>query len=97
MSGDLDFASAIEAAAAIRTGRVSSLELTERAFKRIDRFDPALRAFGYLLREKALVQAASADANRAAGAVLGPLMVCPSTSRKRSRSPSSRAPGGWTP
>ena len=68
MSSDLDFASAIEEAAAIRTGHVSSLELTERAFKRIDRFDPALGAFSYLLREEALVQAASADANRA-GAV----------------------------
>lgn len=52
---------------------MSSLELTERAFKRIDYFDPALRAFSYLLREEALVQAASADAQSAAGAVLGSL------------------------
>jgi amidase len=77
MSSDLDFASAIEAAAAIRTGRVSSRELTERAFKRIDHFDPALHAFSYLLREEALEQAARADAQRAGGTVLGPLHGAP--------------------
>jgi hypothetical protein len=56
-SQDLDFASALQAAEAIRKKQISSLELTERMFARIDRYNPQLNAFVYQLREDALAQA----------------------------------------
>ena len=54
---DLDFVSALQAAEAIRNKRVSSVELTQRTFERIDRLNPQLNAFTYQLREEALAQA----------------------------------------
>ena len=43
-SQDLDFATALQAASAIRKKQVSSVELTRRAFGRIDRHNPQLNA-----------------------------------------------------
>lgn len=74
---DLDFASAAEAADAIRSKRVSSVELTRRVFDRIDRYDPGLGAFVYQTREEALADAAKADAALAGGRSLGPLHGVP--------------------
>ena len=59
---DLDFATALQAAEAIRTKKVSSVELTERMFTRIDHYNPKLNVFAYQLREDALAQAKKADA-----------------------------------
>jgi len=58
---DLDFASALDAAAAIRSKRISSVELTEHMLARIDRYNPKLDAFVYLTRERALREARKAD------------------------------------
>src|ERR1035438_5014462 len=58
---DLDFASALDAAAAIRNKRVSSVELTERMLARIERYNPKLDAFVYVTRERALREAHKAD------------------------------------
>jgi amidase len=63
----LDFASALQAAEAIRKKQVSSLELTRRVCERIDRYNPQLNVFAYQLREDALAQAAKADAAQAKG------------------------------
>ena len=68
---DLDFSSALHAADAIRQKKVSSVELTQRAFERIDRFNPQLNAFTYQLRDEALAQAKSADEKQARGESLG--------------------------
>jgi amidase len=68
---ELAFGSALGAAEAIRTGRVSSLELTRQVFERIDRFNPAINAFAYPLRERALAQAREADEALARGQSLG--------------------------
>ena len=68
---DLDFAPALQAAEAIRKKQVSSVELTRRAFERIDRYNPQLNAFAYLLRDDALAQAGKADAALAKGGSLG--------------------------
>ena len=68
---DLDFASALEAAEAIRTKKVSSVELTQRMFARIDHYNPQLNVFAYQLREDALAQAKRADAALAQGKSLG--------------------------
>ena len=51
---DLDFASALDAAAAIRSKRISSVELTERMLARIERYSQKLDAFVYVTRERAL-------------------------------------------
>jgi amidase len=59
---ELDFATALQAAEAIRTKKISSVELTQRMFARIDRYNPQLNVFAYQLREDALAQAKKADA-----------------------------------
>lgn len=72
---DADFGSALEAAEAIRSKAISSLELTEHILRRIDAFQPKLNAYVYQLREEALDQARAADEaiarNRASGVFHG--------------------------
>jgi amidase len=58
---ELDFATALQAAKAIRSRKISSIELTKRIFARIDRYNPQLNVFAYQLREDALAQAKKAD------------------------------------
>src|SRR5947209_48693 len=58
---ELDFATALQAAEAIRTRKISSVELTQRMFARIDRYNLQLNAFAYQLRVEALAQARKAD------------------------------------
>lgn len=58
---DLDFFSALDAAAAIKLKKVSSVELTRRTFERIDKYNPKLNAFAYQLRDRALAEAHKAD------------------------------------
>jgi amidase len=74
---DLDFVSALEAAAAIKAKKVSSLELTQRMFARIDRYNPKLNAFAYQMREQALEQARAADEALSRGDRLGPFHGVP--------------------
>ncbi|MCU1286243.1 MAG: amidase family protein [Acidobacteriales bacterium] len=68
---NLDFASALQAAEAIRQKRVSSVELTRRVFERIDKYNPQLNAFVYQLRDDAMAQAKKADEAQAQGRSLG--------------------------
>jgi len=74
---DLDFASALEAAATIRARQVSSLELTRRMIARIDRYNPKLNAFAYQMRDQALARAAECDRALAKGGQLGPFHGVP--------------------
>ena len=74
---DLDFVPALEAAAAIRAKRVSSVELTRRVIERIDKYNPKLNAFTYQMREQALAQAREADAGLARGGDSGPFAGVP--------------------
>ena len=74
---DLDFVSALEVARAIRTKRISSVELVQRCFERIERFDPRLNAFVYKMKDEALAQAKKADQAQARGRSLGPLHGVP--------------------
>jgi len=67
----LDFATALQAADAIRRKQVSSVELTQRVFARIDHFNPQLNAFVYQLREDALARARRADEALSQGKSLG--------------------------
>ena len=73
----LEFASAVEAAEAIRKKRISSFELTQQMFARIDKYNPKLNAFAYQLREDAIARAKQADEERAGGKSLGPLHGVP--------------------
>ncbi|MGB8129981.1 MAG: amidase [Candidatus Angelobacter sp.] len=68
---DLDFATALQAAEAIRSKKVASVELTERMFARIDHYNPQLNVFAYQLREDVLAQARKADAALAQGEAPG--------------------------
>jgi len=74
---DRDFATALEAASAIRAKQVSSVELTNRMFARIDKYNPKLNAFAYQMRDQALAQAREADAAVSAGKHLGPFHGVP--------------------
>ena len=57
----------MQAAEAIRSKKVSSVELTKHIFERIDRFNPQLNAFVYQLRDEAMVAAKKADEGQARG------------------------------
>src|SRR5277367_5347318 len=56
-----DFATALDAAAAIRARRISSVELTELAFRRIDRYNPKINAVILEFRAASLARAREAD------------------------------------
>ncbi len=66
-----------EAAAAIRDGRTTSLELVEDCLARIEEIDGAIQAWAFLDPDHARLQARSADEHRMAGRTLGPLHGVP--------------------
>jgi len=76
---DLDFASALDAARAIRTGRVSSVELTTRMLDRIAQHNGKLNAIVMLARDEALARARAADEARARREFWGPFHGVPGT------------------
>lgn len=83
MSGEpeasFDFASAVEAAQAIRDGRTTSVALTRHILDRIERFEPQVNAFSYLRPEEATAEAEAADARLSASGPAGPLHGVPIT------------------
>src|SRR5689334_10042574 len=76
-SFDANFGSALEAASAIRNGKISSVELTQHVFERIERFQPKLNAFVYLMRDEALRRARRVDESVARRQDAGPLAGVP--------------------
>jgi amidase len=64
---DLAFAGAARQARLIADGEVSARELVEATLARIERVDPVLNAFRVVFAERALTEAAQADARRGAG------------------------------
>src|SRR5438270_4194883 len=68
---DPDFGSALDAAATIRAGKISSVELTKHILRRIDAFQPKLNAYVYQLREEALAAARKADESLARNEATG--------------------------
>jgi len=73
----LIFGSAQAAARAIRRKKISSFELTRLIFDQIDRHNPRLNAFAYLMRESALKESHRADERLARREALGPLHGVP--------------------
>ena len=86
-ASDLDFASALAAARAIRAREVSSLELTEHVLDRISRFNPRINAIVTQTADAALARAREADEALARKEWWGPFHGVPCTSRTRSRRP----------
>jgi AtzE family amidohydrolase len=68
--------SALDAAAAVRSGTASAVEIAEAALAHIAACNPALNAFTAITAERALADAASID-RRAQGEPLGPLAGAP--------------------
>lgn len=64
-------------ALALREGRITAAELTERSLARIAALEPRLQAFLHLDAPRARAQAQALDRLRAAGTDLGPLMGVP--------------------
>jgi aspartyl-tRNA(Asn)/glutamyl-tRNA(Gln) amidotransferase subunit A len=62
---------------ALRAGVVSAVGVTRAALERIQRLNPALRAFARVDAERALGDAATLDAERSVGRVRGPLHGVP--------------------
>jgi amidase len=77
--GDLDFASALGAARAIRRGDVSSVELTTRMLDRITQHNARINAVVTLIGDSALARAKAADEARARGEWWGPFHGVPCT------------------
>ena len=73
---DLAFAGLAEQAERVRSGQVTSRQLTELAIARIKRLDPQLRAFRVVLEDQALAEADQADA-RVRGGDERPLLGVP--------------------
>ena len=69
--------SAIEASDAVRSGKRSSVDLTEQCLAAIAAHNPALNAFVHLDADGALAEAARVDARVAAGEDPGPLAGVP--------------------
>jgi amidase len=78
-AADLDFASALDAARAIRSGKVSSVELTTRVLERIAQHNAKLNAIVTLTADAALARAREADAALARREWWGPFHGVPCT------------------
>ena len=74
---DLAFMGVPALAALLRSGAVTSVELTELYLRRLERYDGRLKAVVSLTRERALRQARRADAELARGQTRGPLHGIP--------------------
>ncbi|MGH9843976.1 MAG: amidase [Blastocatellia bacterium] len=74
---DPSFGTATQAAAALRAGVISSRELTQHVFKRIQKHNPKINAFVTLVEEQAIEQARSADELRARKQAVGKLAGLP--------------------
>ncbi len=77
MSDDITKLSAVEMAASMAAGDLSSRELTEAHLARISQVDDEVHAFLHVDREAALTAAEAVDRLRSAGEPLGPLAGVP--------------------
>jgi len=78
-SSDLSFVSALDAARAIRSKKVSAVELTTQQLDRIARYNPPLNAVVTVMREEALARARAADEALARDEWWGPFHGVPCT------------------
>jgi Asp-tRNA(Asn)/Glu-tRNA(Gln) amidotransferase A subunit family amidase len=74
---DIAFLSILEQASLLRSGKLSSVELTRIYFDRIQRYDSVLHAVVTLTEDRAMRQARAADEELSAGEWRGPLHGIP--------------------
>ncbi len=84
----------VEASAALRAGKVSSVELTRQCLANIERLEPKLNAFITVTAEHALSQAKKADDELANGSDHGPLHGIPISLKDLYRTKGIRTTGG---
>lgn len=95
--------SALEIAERLREGSLTSVEVVEACFARIDAFDDKVHAFVHLDRDGALATAREVDRARAAGETLHPLAGVPialkdnMVTRGKDTTCCSRILSGWKP
>ena len=77
MIDDLHYQTLTDVAAQIAAGQLTSTQVTQALLTRIDQLEPTLHAFITVLEERALEQAAAADARRDQGRSLGALHGVP--------------------
>lgn len=82
---DPAYATVAEISKALDDGVASAVEISERAFSRLETLDPHLNAFICTTRERALREAAASDARRSKGESLGPLDGVPYQEYRPSR------------
>lgn len=70
---DLGYLEIGEAAAALASGELTSLDLTESVLDRVERLNPTLNAYTLVMADSARADARAADSRTAAGRRLGPL------------------------
>jgi amidase len=93
----LHFASALDAAHAIRTRQVSSVDLTGHMLQRVDTFNPKLRALVTLTAESAMDRARHADEALARGEWWGPFHGVPCTIKDTFETAGVRTTAGAPP
>lgn len=81
MSSDFLMLSASEIARLIRSKQISAVEAVKASLARIDMVNPKINAVVAFCRERALAEAAEADAMLAAGKLKGPLHGVPFTAK----------------
>jgi Asp-tRNAAsn/Glu-tRNAGln amidotransferase A subunit and related amidases len=85
MDSDLVRQSAATLSAAMQSGEVTSVQVTEACLARIAEVDDEVHAFLHVDREAAVATAADIDTRRAAGEELGPLAGVPLALKTSSR------------
>ncbi len=91
---DLAALSLTEAAAKVRSGAVTSVQLTEACLARIGLYDPKLDAFITVMKTQALEQARQLDAELKAGKIRGPLHGVPIALKDNIDTANARTTGG---
>jgi aspartyl-tRNA(Asn)/glutamyl-tRNA(Gln) amidotransferase subunit A len=91
---DLTALSLTEAAARVRAGAVTSVQLTEACLARIATYDPKLDAFITVMKSSALAQARQLDAEAKAGKFRGPLHGVPIALKDNIDTAGTRTTGG---
>ncbi len=83
-----------EAAAQVRSGKTTSLALTEAMLARIETYDPKLDAYITVMKTQALAQALALDAEAKAGKFRGPLHGVPLALKDNVDTTNARTTGG---
>ena len=91
---DLTKLTLAEASAMIRSGKVTSVQLTEACLARIDTYNDKLDAFITVMKAQALAQARALDAEQKSGKFRGPLHGVPIALKDNVDTANARTTGG---